>query len=74
MLFKIFSLTCLFLIKFFIQPTTCALPTNIQNLELDDVTSLWDTFPSLIDKIKEAGTSLRYDKKQGQRFEGYSEN
>jgi hypothetical protein len=63
MLFKIFTLTCLFLIKFFIQPTICAAPNDIQNLELDDVTSLWDKFPSLIDKIKEAGMLLKYDKR-----------
>lgn len=74
MLFMIFSLTCLVLTKFFIQPTTGALPNNIQNLELDDVTSLWDKFPSLIDKIKEAGMLLRYDKDQGHKFEGHSEN
>jgi len=49
--------------NFFIQPTTCAVPNNIQNLELDDVTSLWDKFPSLIDKIKEAGMLLKYDKR-----------
>jgi hypothetical protein len=66
MLFKILLLLlCLLLTDFFIQPTTCALPNNIQNLELDDVTSLWDKFPILIDKIKEAGMLLRYDKNQG---------
>ncbi len=63
MLLKIFTLTCLFLINFFIQPTICAVPNDIQNLELDDVTSLWDKFPSLIDKIKEAGMLLKYDKR-----------
>jgi len=71
MLLKIFSLTCLFLIKFFIEPTICAAPNNIQNLELDDVTSLWDKFPSLIDKIKEAGMLLRCDKNQGHQYEGH---
>ncbi len=74
MLFKIFTLTCLCLMKVIIQPTTCAVSNNIQNLELDDVTSLWDKFPSLIDKIKEAGMLFRYDNNQGQRFEGHSEN
>lgn len=39
------------------------MPTNIQNLELEDVTSSWDKFPSFIDKIKEAGMLLRYDKR-----------
>jgi hypothetical protein len=63
MLFNIYSLTCLFLTNFLIQPTTCAVPTNIQNLELDDVTSLWDKFPSIIDQIKETGMLFRYDKK-----------
>lgn len=61
MLFKIFSLTCLFLMKCFIQSTICSLPNNIQNLELEDATSLWDQFPSFIDKIKEAGMLLGYD-------------
>ena len=55
MLFKILSLTCLLLTNLLIQPITCALPNNIQDLELDDITSLWDKFPVLIDKIKEAG-------------------
>jgi hypothetical protein len=63
MLLKIFSLICLFFLKFFIQTTICSVPTNIQNLELEDVTSSWDKFPSFIDKIKEAGMLLRYDKR-----------
>ena len=51
MLLKICSLVCLFLI----QSTQCALPNNVQNAELDDLTSAWEKFPSLIDRLKEAG-------------------
>ncbi|CAF3576654.1 unnamed protein product [Rotaria sp. Silwood1] len=62
MLFKVVFLTCLLLIKFFIQPTTCALSNNIQNLEFDDITTLWDKFPSIIDKIKETVNRFRCPK------------
>jgi hypothetical protein len=62
MLFRFFPLTCLFLINIFIQSTLCAVPTNIQNLELDDLISVWDKFPSMIEKIKEAGMLFRNDK------------
>ncbi|CAF3690473.1 unnamed protein product [Rotaria sordida] len=58
----IFSLVLLLLTNFFIQPTTCALPTYIQNLELDDITSLVDKFPTLINKIKEAVNRFRCPK------------
>ena len=51
MLGKICLLVCLFAI----QSSRCTLPNNIQNLELDDITSLWEKFPFLIDKLKEAG-------------------
>jgi hypothetical protein len=71
MVFKICSLTCLVLTNCLIQLTTCAIPTNIQNLELDDITSLWDKFPSIIDKIKEAGMLFRYDKNEGHKYEGH---
>jgi hypothetical protein len=46
-------------------------PTNVQNVELDDITSIWDKFPSIIDKIKEAGMLLKYDKIEGRKFEGH---
>ncbi len=66
MLLKVFFLICyLCFINIYIQPITCAVPTNIQNLELDDITSIWDKFPSLIDKIKEAGMLFEYDKIEG---------
>ncbi len=58
---KFFSLTCLFLVKFFIQPTTYALPDNIQNLELDDIISQRDEFPSLIEKLEVTGRLFKYD-------------
>jgi hypothetical protein len=54
----IYTLIFLFLTNFLIQPTTCALQDYIQNLELDDVTSLWDKFPSFIGKIKDASMLL----------------
>jgi hypothetical protein len=58
--------------KFFVQPTTSAVPTNIQTLQSDDITALLDKFPSVIDNIKETGMLLRYDKKQGHTFERHS--
>lgn len=65
MLIKIFLLTCLFFIITFVQPTTCALSNEVQNLEYDDITSLWDKFPSIIDKIKETGMLFKCDKSEG---------
>ncbi|UJR37331.1 hypothetical protein I4U23_030039 [Adineta vaga] len=62
MLLKSFFLTCLLFVNVLIQSTTCALPSNIQNLELDDITSLWDKLPSIIDKIKEAVSRFRCPK------------
>jgi hypothetical protein len=48
------------------------LPAYLQNLELDDLTSLWDKFPALIGKIKEAGMLLNNDFYQGRdSFEGH---
>jgi hypothetical protein len=61
----IFSLAFLFLTNLLIEPTTCALPSYLQNLELDDLTSLWDKFPALIGKIKEAGMLLNNNFYQG---------
>ena len=55
MLFKIHVLICLCLIVLLFQSSLCALPENIHNLEVDDFISLWDKFPSFIDKINEAG-------------------
>ncbi|CAF4832309.1 unnamed protein product [Rotaria magnacalcarata] len=47
----------------FIPSTTCAaLSNNLQNLEYDDVTSLWDKFPIIIDKIKETVNRFRCPK------------
>ncbi|CAF4805664.1 unnamed protein product, partial [Rotaria socialis] len=46
----------------FTQSTTCALSNNLQNLEYDDVISLWDKFPSIIDKIKETVNRFRCPK------------
>ena len=48
-------LLLLFVTHLSIDPSACALPANIQNLELDDITSLWNKFPSIIGKIQEAG-------------------
>jgi len=56
-----YSLIFLFLTNFLIEPTTCVLPAYFQNLELDDITSLWDKFPSVINQIKQAGMLLRSD-------------
>ncbi|CAF1180370.1 unnamed protein product [Rotaria sp. Silwood1] len=58
----IYSLGLLLLINFFIEPTTCEIPTFLQNLELDDITSLVDKFPSVISKIKEAVNRFRCPK------------
>ena len=49
------SLLFLILTNFFIESATSALPNYLQNLELDDITSLLDRFPVIISKIKEAG-------------------
>ncbi|CAF0929613.1 unnamed protein product [Adineta ricciae] len=62
MLLKTSYVICLLFINFLIQSSTCALPNNIQNLELDDITSLWDKFPAIIDKIKEAVNRFRCPK------------
>jgi hypothetical protein len=56
-----FSLIFIFFTHILIEPTTCAWSTNLQNLELDDITSLWDKLPSVIGKIKEAGMLLKND-------------
>jgi hypothetical protein len=69
---RIFFLTCLFLTKFCIQPTTCAVPANIKTLELEDVTALPNKFPSIIDKIEETGMLFKYYQKQGHTFEDHS--
>jgi hypothetical protein len=68
-----YTLTVLFLTNFLIEQTTCALPEYLQNLELDDITSLWDKFPSVINQIKQAGMLLRNDFYEGQRilFQGH---
>ncbi|CAF3831802.1 unnamed protein product [Rotaria sordida] len=58
----IFSSTHLFLTTIFIQTLACAVPTNLQNLELTDVTSLWNQFPSIIDKINESVNRFRCPK------------
>ncbi|CAF1325642.1 unnamed protein product [Adineta steineri] len=58
----IYCTVFLLLINFYIEPTTCAMPAYIQNLELDDITSLWDKFPIIIDKIKEAVNRFRCPK------------
>ena len=71
MLLKTSYVTCLLFINFLIQSSTCALPNNIQNLELDDITSLWDKFPAIIDKIKEAGMLFWYDKREKSFDEGH---
>ena len=49
------ALLVLFITHLSIDPSVCPLPANIQNLELDDITSLWNKFPSIIGKIQEAG-------------------
>ncbi len=46
-----------------IQPTISTLPTDIQNLESDDIAAVPKQVPSLIDKIGETGMSYRYNKK-----------
>lgn len=56
-----YPLIFLFLTNIFIEQTTCALPEYLQNLELDDITSLWDKFPSIINQIKQAGMLLEND-------------
>jgi hypothetical protein len=55
----IFSLVSVFLIHFLIEPTACALPTDLRNVELDDFTSLRRELPSIIDKIKVIGMFLK---------------
>jgi len=50
-----FSLVLLVLTNFLIEPTAYAL----QNLELDDITSLQQEFPSIIRKIKVIGMFLK---------------
>jgi hypothetical protein len=63
-----YSLIFLFLTNTFIEPTTCDLPAYLQNLELDDITSLWDKFPSIINQIKQAGMLLRNVLYEGRWF------
>ncbi|CAF1562766.1 unnamed protein product [Rotaria magnacalcarata] len=58
----LFSVVFLFLTNFFIEPTTCAIPAYIQNLELDDITSIVDKFPAILTKIKEAVNRFRCPK------------
>lgn len=55
----VYPLLFLFLISFLIEPTTPAIQNYFQNLELDDVTSLWDKFPSIVAQIKQAGMLLK---------------
>jgi hypothetical protein len=55
----IFSLVLVFLTNFLIEPTTCALPTYLQNSELDDIASLRHEFSSIIGKIQVIGMFLK---------------
>jgi len=55
----IFSLVFVLLTNFLIEPTTCVLPTYLQNLELDDITSLQYELPSIISKISVIGMFLK---------------
>jgi len=55
----IFSLVFVFLTNLFIEPTACVLPTYLQNLELDDITSLQYELPSIISKISVIGMFLK---------------
>jgi len=55
----IFSLIFVFLTNLLIQPTASTSPTNLRNLELDDITSLQHEFQSIIGKIKVVGMFLK---------------
>ncbi|CAF4290448.1 unnamed protein product [Rotaria sp. Silwood2] len=58
----IFPLVLVLLTNFFIEPTTCDLPTILQTIELDDITSFVDKIPSIISKVKEAVNRFRCPK------------
>jgi hypothetical protein len=64
----VYPLILLLIASLFIQPTTAPLPTYLQNLELDDVTSLWDKFPSLIAQIKQAGMLFKTGRIKVKKF------
>ena len=66
------ALLCLFLTEPWLHSKTRVLASRAQDIELDDVTSLWDKFPSIIDKIKETGMLLSDEghSLQGQILDG----
>lgn len=73
----VFSLVFLFLTNFFIEPAKSDIYNYVQNLELDDVTSLVDKFPMIISKMKDAGMLFKKDTKNAHMkvidvFEGRS--
>lgn len=51
----IYCVLFLFFTNIFVDQAKCELPAYIQNLQLDDITSLIDKFPAILVKIKEAG-------------------
>jgi hypothetical protein len=55
----IFSLVFVFLTNFLIQAAASTSPTDLRNLELDDIASLQHEFPSIIGKIKVVGRFLK---------------
>lgn len=58
----VYCLLVLFFTNILFEPTTCALPEYLQSIELDDITSLWDKFPSIIGQIKQAVNRFRCPK------------
>ncbi|CAF4512567.1 unnamed protein product [Rotaria socialis] len=55
----LFPIQFLLLTVLFIQPITYSQPTNLRNLELTDITSLWNQFPSIVNKIDETVNRFR---------------
>ena len=62
------ALLCLFYGEPWLHSRTRVIASRAQDIELDDVTSLWGKFPSIIDKIKETGMLLGDERhsRQGQ--------
>ncbi|CAM2721891.1 unnamed protein product [Rotaria socialis] len=44
------------------QPSACTLPVNLQNVDLVDITSSWERFPTIIRKIKDVVDRFRCPK------------
>lgn len=60
MLSKFLVLQILLIVKFFIQPTAPALPESIHDLDLADITSLWDQVPAFTNKIEQLGKFFKF--------------